>query len=127
MSLKKSDTPAAPPPPSAHRGRPWLVTLLTNVWIPVALLAIALLGRRYEYADWPGGYRMRIAMLVGINVILAVSLQLINGISGQFSLGHAGFMAVGAYLAGYATKNFAAVANTDADDPASDYFNPAGV
>ncbi len=37
-------------------------------------------------------------MLVGINVILAVSLNLINGITGQFSIGHAGFMAVGAYV-----------------------------
>jgi branched-chain amino acid transport system permease protein len=35
---------------------------------------------------------------VGINVILAVSLNLVNGYTGQFSLGHAGFMAVGAYL-----------------------------
>jgi branched-chain amino acid transport system permease protein len=36
-------------------------------------------------------------MLCGINVILAVSLNLINGFTGQFSIGHAGFMAVGAY------------------------------
>ena len=35
---------------------------------------------------------------VGINVILAVSLNLVNGHTGQFSLCHAGFMAVGAYL-----------------------------
>ncbi len=35
---------------------------------------------------------------VGINVILAVSLNLVNGHTGQFSLGHAGFMSVGAYL-----------------------------
>jgi branched-chain amino acid transport system permease protein len=35
---------------------------------------------------------------VGINVILAVSLNLVNGYTGQFSLGHAGFMSVGAYL-----------------------------
>jgi branched-chain amino acid transport system permease protein len=32
-----------------------------------------------------------------INIILAVSLNLINGFTGQLSLGHAGFMAVGAY------------------------------
>ncbi|HSV14169.1 MAG TPA: branched-chain amino acid ABC transporter permease, partial [Tepidisphaeraceae bacterium] len=103
---------------------PWIVTLLTNVWVPIALLLIALVGRRYENADWPGAYIMHIVMLVGINIILAVSLQLINGVSGQFSLGHAGFMALGAYLAGYAIKTFAAV-SADADDPASDYFNPA--
>ena len=35
----------------------------------------------------------------GINIILAVSLNLINGYTGQFSLGHAGFMGVGAYTA----------------------------
>ena len=33
-----------------------------------------------------------------INIILAVSLNLINGFTGQFSIGHAGFMAVGAYV-----------------------------
>lgn len=37
-------------------------------------------------------------VLICINVILAVSLNLINGFTGQFSIGHAGFMAVGAYV-----------------------------
>jgi len=37
-------------------------------------------------------------ILICINSILAVSLNLINGFTGQFSIGHAGFMAVGAYL-----------------------------
>ncbi|WP_378957256.1 branched-chain amino acid ABC transporter permease, partial [Pelosinus sp. sgz500959] len=37
-------------------------------------------------------------VLVCINIILAVSLNLINGFTGQFSIGHAGFMAVGAYV-----------------------------
>lgn len=37
-------------------------------------------------------------ILICINVILAVSLNLINGFTGQFSIGHAGFMAVGAYF-----------------------------
>lgn len=36
-------------------------------------------------------------MLIGINIILAASLHLIIGITGQFSIGHAGFLAVGAY------------------------------
>ncbi len=36
-------------------------------------------------------------LLIGINIIMAVSLNLINGFTGQFSIGHAGFMAVGAY------------------------------
>jgi branched-chain amino acid transport system permease protein len=42
-------------------------------------------------------YFLDIALNVGINVILAVSLNLVNGHTGQFSLGHAAFMAVGAY------------------------------
>jgi len=44
-------------------------------------------------------YYLGIAIDVGINIILAVSLNLINGHTGQFSLGHAGFMAVGGYTA----------------------------
>jgi branched-chain amino acid transport system permease protein len=46
-------------------------------------------------------YAQRIVLLAGINVILAVGLNLINGTTGQFSIGHAGFMAVGAYGAAY--------------------------
>jgi branched-chain amino acid transport system permease protein len=42
-------------------------------------------------------YFLQILVLCGINVILAVSLNLINGFTGQFSIGHAGFMALGAY------------------------------
>jgi len=42
-------------------------------------------------------YRVLVQMCVFI--IAAVSMNLINGITGQFSLGHAGFMAVGGYLA----------------------------
>ncbi|HKQ19357.1 MAG TPA: branched-chain amino acid ABC transporter permease [Candidatus Eisenbacteria bacterium] len=42
-------------------------------------------------------YIYRILVLCGLNVILAMSLNLVNGVTGQFSIGHAGFMAVGAY------------------------------
>jgi branched-chain amino acid transport system permease protein len=42
-------------------------------------------------------YYARIFFLMEINILLTVSLSLINGFTGQFSLGHAGFMAVGAY------------------------------
>ena len=45
-------------------------------------------------------------LIVGINIIMAVSLNLINGYTGQFSLGHAGFMAVGAYVGIVLTTNF---------------------
>lgn len=41
--------------------------------------------------------------LLCINIILAVSLNLITGFTGQFSLGHAGFMAIGAYVSAVMT------------------------
>jgi branched-chain amino acid transport system permease protein len=48
-------------------------------------------------------YYLDVMISIGINVILAVSLNLINGHTGQFSLGHAGFMAIGAYLSAAVT------------------------
>ncbi|MBC7342456.1 MAG: branched-chain amino acid ABC transporter permease [Clostridia bacterium] len=42
-------------------------------------------------------------MIAGINIIMAVSLNLIVGFTGQLNLGHAGFMAVGAYVAAICT------------------------
>lgn len=44
-----------------------------------------------------GNYPMKIFNLCGIYIILALSMNLINGFTGLFSLGHAGFMAIGAY------------------------------
>lgn len=45
-------------------------------------------------------------ILIGINIIMAVSLNLINGFTGQFSIGHAGFMAIGAYTSSVFTVKF---------------------
>ena len=69
----------------------WLaayVAVLYGAWIAVEYLALY----------WPPmRYYNRIIVLMGINITLAVSLNIISGHAGQFSLGHAGFMAVGAY------------------------------
>ncbi|MCD6183463.1 MAG: branched-chain amino acid ABC transporter permease [Thermovirga sp.] len=43
------------------------------------------------------GYKIQILNLIAVNIILALSLNLIYGFTGLFSLGHAGFMAIGAY------------------------------
>jgi branched-chain amino acid transport system permease protein len=51
-------------------------------------------------------YYLQILSLAGINIILAVSLNLINGFTGQFSIGHAGFMAIGAYVSAFITLTF---------------------
>jgi branched-chain amino acid transport system permease protein len=52
-------------------------------------------------------YFLSILMFAGINIIMAVSLNLVNGFTGQFSMGHAGFMSVGGYISGYLTTTFA--------------------
>ncbi|MEL7566015.1 MAG: branched-chain amino acid ABC transporter permease [Dehalobacterium sp.] len=44
--------------------------------------------------------------LMGMNIILAVSLNLVCGVTGQLALGHAGFMAVGAYTSAILTMKF---------------------
>src|SRR6188768_2524721 len=62
-------------------------------FVSIAILVAMQAGVR----DWIGPYYYQILILVGINIILAVSLNLINGVTGQFSIGHAGFYAVGAY------------------------------
>jgi branched-chain amino acid transport system permease protein len=64
---------------------------------------LAASGLFYLVSDRIDPYWLHISTLVGINIILAVSLNLINGYTGQFSLGHAGFMAVGAYSAAAVT------------------------
>jgi len=60
------------------------------VCLSVSLFGENLIASRYAYY-------YDILITIGINVILATSLNLVNGYTGQFSLGHAGFMAVGAY------------------------------
>ena len=69
---------------------------MRRILAPVlALAALAVLN-----AVLPGvlnPYFFQVLILIGINIILAVSLNLVNGFTGQFSLGHAGFMAAGAY------------------------------
>ena len=66
--------------------------------IAVAAAVAAGLG-----ADQMNAYYRGVVIDIGIAIILAVSLNLINGHTGQFSLGHAGFMSVGAYVSAMLT------------------------
>ena len=52
-----------------------------------------------------GRFTIRILNLSAIYIILALSLNLLNGFTGLFSLGHAGFMAVGAYVSALLTMS----------------------
>ena len=59
---------------------------------------IACLGMFLWWAEGVlDGYKIQIMNLIAVNIILALSLNLIYGFTGMFSLGHAGFMAIGAY------------------------------
>ncbi len=74
---------------------------LRNLIIALAVIA-ALYGLDLVFQGrMINPYFSRILMLSGIAITLAVSLNLINGFTGQFSIGHAGFMAVGAYSSAY--------------------------
>ena len=61
-----------------------------------AMLAFGLI--LWQAEGFLGDYQIYILKLVFINIILALSLNLIYGFTGMFSLGHAGFMAIGAYI-----------------------------
>lgn len=63
----------------------------------VLAVAIVLSLGVSSFSSQLDAYYLDIALNVGINIILAVSLNLVNGHTGQFSLGHAAFMSIGAY------------------------------
>jgi len=74
------------------------------------VLGIALAVLLTSFSGEFNRYYLGIVIDVGIAIILAVSLNLINGHTGQFSLGHAGFMAVGGYFAAWLSLQFGASA-----------------
>jgi branched-chain amino acid transport system permease protein len=79
------------------------MTRLARFWWLFVLLFIAL------YPPTLGGmsaYRCGILVFVGIYVILAVSLDLLMGYTGQISVGHAAFFAIGAYVSGILTARY---------------------
>ena len=73
-------------------------------WLmPILLVSIFVISLAIHNFDLLDPYVQLIIMYVGINIILTVSLNLINGYMGEFSVGHAGFMAIGAYVASFLT------------------------
>lgn len=73
-----------------------LKALIGIILIYVIVQALIMVGIVDDY------YQILLVMIC-LNIILSVSLNLITGFTGQFSLGHAGFMAIGAYVCGYIT------------------------
>ena len=70
------------------------------------LIALVVCAGLSHFAAGISPYYFDILIGIGINIILAVSLNLVNGYTGQFSLGHAGFMAVGAYASSWLTLSY---------------------
>ena len=68
------------------------------------LVALLFVGLSYLTRNILSTYQNKVLMTVGINIILAVSLNVATGYLGQLPLGHAGFMAVGAYTCALFTK-----------------------
>jgi len=77
----------------------WLTLIEKPFFWPVFMIAGLLFCVAATSFDFLDLYLQLILIYVGINIILTVSLNLINGYMGEFSVGHAGFMAVGAYVA----------------------------
>lgn len=82
-----------------------LINKTTIGWLVVAIAGFLVLQLAVTTGIISAYYEITLVTIL-INIILAVGLNLIIGFSGQFSLGHAGFMAIGAYTAGIITKYF---------------------
>ena len=72
--------------------------------INAVLICVLFLVLNYLTQNVLSTYQNKVLLLVGINIILAVSLNVATGYLGQLPLGHAGFMAVGAYTCALFTK-----------------------
>ncbi|MFO0725048.1 MAG: branched-chain amino acid ABC transporter permease [Myxococcota bacterium] len=72
---------------------------MRNAWVAFLIYLSLLILGSFILPTGQDSYFARIAMMAGISVIAAVSLNVVNGFTGQFSIGHAGFMAIGAYFA----------------------------
>ncbi len=84
----------------------WTKNFIGAIVILVFLYIInAMLSATGFFGIGVDDYQGRLIVFIAINIILATSLNLINGFTGQFSIGHAGFMAVGAYSSAYFTVN----------------------
>ena len=85
----------------------WMKGLIVGVILVVVLYVLnAMMSSTGFFGMGVDDYQARLLIFICINIILATSLNLINGFTGQFSIGHAGFMAVGAYSSAYFTVNY---------------------
>jgi branched-chain amino acid transport system permease protein len=75
---------------------------LASAWPLIAGIALAWLLQQW-IAPVIGPFYAKMVLDIGIAIIAASSLNIVNGFGGQFSIGHAGFMLVGGYAAAWLT------------------------
>ena len=98
--ISDGDRTAEPENPFRKRGYVAVLLLIGGLFLSFSITRYTLLDQ----------YLQLILMYIGINIILALSLNLVNGYMGEFSVGHAGFMSIGAYVASLTTvKAFSVV------------------
>lgn len=71
--------------------------------VPVVMVVLIAGIMQYIVGPMSGAYPTRIMLDTGVMIIMSVSLNIVNGYTGQFSIGHAAFMAIGGYVAGFVT------------------------
>jgi len=77
-----------------------------NMLILIATILLYLVGKILIDTGFIDSYILLNIVVICINIILAVSLNLITGFTGQFTLGHAAYMAIGAYASAIMTAKF---------------------
>lgn len=96
----RSKTPQATAPTHSTGGA--VKNTMTGL-LPLAIGIAVALGLHFGLPLIVNAYYARVVMDIGIAIIMAVSLNIVNGMTGQFSIGHAGFMTLGGYLAAFIT------------------------
>ncbi|MBL8747305.1 MAG: branched-chain amino acid ABC transporter permease [Phycisphaerae bacterium] len=76
-----------------------LPTLVRSVWPLLVGVGVAL-ALQFFAKPVIGDFYAKVLLDIGTSIILAVSLTMVNGFTGQFSIGHAAFMMVGGYVSG---------------------------
>lgn len=74
--------------------------------LPILIVLGFLFTVACQYLPILNDYNKVVLITVGVNIILCVSLNLVNGYMGEFSVGHAGFMALGAYASAVMTMKW---------------------
>lgn len=75
-----------------------IVAVVRSVWPLLVVVALAILAQLHLRPQL-GDFYAKVGLDIAINISLAVSLTMVNGFTGQFSMGHAAFMIVGGYAA----------------------------